>query len=71
MARRQLVTWHDDNLTRDNYFICLKKIQKNKKKLKKSQKIQELTRGIPFNVVTVPLTEKTKLRSNIPKQGPN
>jgi len=41
------------------------KIQKKfKKKIKEIQKIEELIRGTPFNVVIVPLTERTTLRSN-------
>jgi len=42
-----IATWHDDNLTRGKFFIFLKKFKQIKKTFKKSQKIQELTRG-PF-----------------------
>jgi len=54
-----------------HFFIFLKKIKKINKKIKRNQKIEELTRGTPFNAVTVALTERTKLRSNFPKQEPN
>ena len=62
VARRQLDTWQ---------FFYLKKIKKFKKNQKKNQKIEVMTHGTPFNAVIVPLTKKTRLRSNIPKQGPN
>jgi len=64
-------TWHYVSLTRGKILIFLKilkklikskkKIQKkkSKKKIKKIQKIQKLIRGIPFNTVTPPLTERT------------
>ena len=55
MARRQLDTWQN--------FIFLKN--------SKNKKIEELTCGTPFNAVTVPLTKRTKLISNFPKQIPN
>ena len=56
VARRQLDMWQ----------ICyfLKEIQK-------IQKIQEWTRDTLFNAINVPLMKMTKLKSNIPKQGPN
>jgi len=50
-------------------FLFFKKIQKNpknpkifKKKSKKIKKIQEQTHGTPFNAVTIPLMDRTKLR---------
>ena len=67
-------TWHDDNLTRGNFFQYFKKnskskfkIKKNKKKIqkkinKKIQKIEELTRGTPSNGVNVDLTARTNVR---------
>jgi len=52
MARRHFDTWQ--------FFLLF--FKNNSKK-----QIEELTRDIPFNVVTVPLTERTKLISNFPK----
>jgi len=60
VTRWQLDTWQ--------FFFKFKKIQKKikiKKKIQKIQKIEELTRDIPSNVVTVSLTKKTTLRSNL------
>jgi len=49
-----------------NFFIFKKNQNKknSKKNSKKNQKIEKLTRGTLFNVVTIPLTERTTLRSN-------
>ena len=57
-------TWHDDSLTRDNFFNFFKKFKKKfKKKIqKKIQKIEELTRGTPFNGVNVDLTARANVR---------
>jgi len=54
-------TWHDDSLTRDNFFNFFKKF-KIKKIQKKIQNIEELTRGTPSKDVNVDLTTKTNLR---------
>jgi len=59
-------TWHDDNLTRGNFFQYFKKNSKSKFKIKKNkkkiQKIEELTRGTPSNGVNVDLTARTNVR---------
>jgi len=47
-----IVTWHDDNLTRDNFFYLKKK----------NQKIEELTRGTPSNGVNLDLTKRVNMR---------
>jgi len=46
------ITWYNISLTRVKFL----NFSKNSKTI---QKIQELTRDTPFNVVTAPLTEKT------------
>ena len=61
VARRPFDTWQ--------FFLKFKKKKKFKKKII-IQKIQELTRGTSINAVTIPVTEKTKLRSKFLKQGP-
>jgi len=62
-------TWHDDSLTRGNFFDFFKKIQKKikikkikKKTNKKIQKIEELTRGTPSNDVNLNLTGRANVR---------
>ena len=58
-------TWHDDSLTRDNFFNFFKKfkIKKIQKKInKKIQKIEELTRGTPSNGVNLDLTGRANVR---------
>jgi len=58
-------TWHDDSLTRGNFFlIFLKKFKKKIKikKIKKIQKIEELTRGTPSNAVNLDLTKRANVR---------
>ena len=55
-------TWHDDNLTRGNFFNFLKKIQKKIKNKKKIQKVEELTRDTPSNGVNVDLTARANVR---------
>jgi len=58
-------TWHDDSLTRGNFFNFLKKFKnkiKNKKIQKKIQKIEELTRDTPSNGVNVDLTSRANVR---------
>jgi len=70
--------WHDDSLTRGNFFNFLKKIQnkiQNKKKIqkkinKKIQKIEELTRGTPSNGVNVDLTARANVRRFNKKREP-
>jgi len=54
-------------LTRDNFFIFLKKFKKKiKKKLKKNnekiQKIEELTRDTPSSDINLDLTERANVR---------
>jgi len=62
-------TWHDDSLTRGNFFDFFKKIQKKfkikkiqKKLIKKIQKIEELTRDTPSNSVNLDLTGRANVR---------
>ena len=55
-------TWHDDNLTRGNFFNFFKKIQNKKKIQKKIQKVEELTRDTPSNGVNVDLTARANVR---------
>jgi len=49
-------TWHDDSLTRGNFLIFLKKIEK------KIEKNEELTHGTPSNSVNLDLTERANVR---------
>jgi len=53
-------TWHDDSLTRGNFFkfFFLKKIII----IKKFKKIEELTRGTLSNSVNVDLTARANVR---------
>jgi len=56
-------TWHNDSLTRGNFFIFLKKFKKIQKQLiKKFKKIEKLTRGTPSNGVNLDLTERANMR---------
>jgi len=56
-------TWHDDSLIRDKFLFFKKKIKKtNQKENQKIQKIEELTRGTPFNFVNPDLIERANLR---------